>query len=93
MGLSLLPNCGEFGTEHRAREGLDSPLITVVMEVGVDVAERLEFFWISHLANRFLYICCLLTAALTRFCQDRLAGEICSYVALKPYFISMYRMM
>jgi len=71
-----MPSRGEIGTEHRPREGLDFLLNTVVMEVGVDVAERLEFFWIPHLANRFLYICCLPTPELVRFRRDHFAGEI-----------------
>ena len=76
MGLSLLAKRGERGTEHDLCEGLEYLLTTVVIEDGVDTAERLEFFWIPHLANRFLYICCLPTPALISFCRDHLAGEI-----------------
>ena len=46
------------------------------MEVGVDIAERLVFFWIPHLANRFLYIYCLPTQALDQSCQGLLEFEI-----------------
>ena len=45
--------------EPRSQDEEDDLLTAVVIELGVDTGDRLEFFWIPHLANLFLYICCL----------------------------------